>query len=361
MKNKFTQKAAALLCSKKALNRARTAHRLLSMTAIIACLAVVPAFADNEALNAVNKLSDTIFALIKAVGLICAGWGVLELGMSVQSHDASQRTQGVLCILGGRRIYFVKANLTRLSSIWSMLTQSPETFHNGAVWNAITKIFTALQGAGYGLLVLFFAMSFFKHTVSFREFRHPEQIIGYLIRFVAAKVLISQGMEVIKLIFKISGSFIGDIAAQMGGLTEIAATLPENIRNAIEDASIIPQIFIYLVSLILSAVVIVLSISLLMTVYGRFFRIYMYVALAPLPMSTFAGELTSRHGRTYMQGLIGACMEAIVIVIACIIFNAFTSVDGSDFPINFGDSGVGLVLTYMVKAADKTVKEMFAL
>ena len=53
-----------------------------------------------------------------------------------------------------------------LSSIWSMLTQSPETFHNGAVWDAITKIFTALQGAGYGLLVLFFAMSFFKHTVS---------------------------------------------------------------------------------------------------------------------------------------------------------------------------------------------------
>ena len=45
-----------------------------------------------------------------------------------------------------------------LSSIWSMLTQSPETFHNGAVWDAITKIFTALQGAGYGLLVLFFAV-----------------------------------------------------------------------------------------------------------------------------------------------------------------------------------------------------------
>ena len=115
MKNKFTQKAAALLCSKKALNRARTAHRLLSMTAIIACLAVVPAFADNEALNAVNKLSDTIFALIKA-GLICAGWGVLQLGMSVQSHDASQRTQGVLCILGGLLIYFVKAILTSIGA-----------------------------------------------------------------------------------------------------------------------------------------------------------------------------------------------------------------------------------------------------
>ena len=116
MKNKLTQKAAALLCSKKALNRARIAHRLLSMTAIIACLAVVPAFADNEALNAVNKLSDTIFALIKAVGLICTGWGVLQLGMSVQSHDASQRTQGVLCLLGGLLIYFVKAILTSIGA-----------------------------------------------------------------------------------------------------------------------------------------------------------------------------------------------------------------------------------------------------
>lgn len=261
-----------------------------------------------------------------------------------------------------------------LATIWGMLTQSPETFHDGTVWAAIEKIFTALQGAGYGLLVLFFAMSFFKHTVSFREFRHPEQIVGYLIRFAAAKVLISQGMEVVKLIFTICGSFIGDIAAQMGGLTSVAATIPENIRTAIEDANIVSQIFIYLVSLILAAIVIVLSIGLLMTVYGRFFRIYMYVAVAPLPMSTFAGELTSRHGRTYIQGLIGACLEALVIVIACIIFSAFASTDSTDLALNFGDSGVGLILSYMlkviiqmmilggmVKAADRTVKELFAL
>ena len=116
MKNKFTQKAAALLCSKKALNRACIVHRVLSMTAIIACFAVAPALAADEALSAVNKLSDTIFALIKAVGLITAGWGVLQLGMSVQSHDASQRTQGVLCILGGLLIYFTKAILTSIGA-----------------------------------------------------------------------------------------------------------------------------------------------------------------------------------------------------------------------------------------------------
>ena len=108
MKNKITQKAAALLCSKKALNRARMVHRVLSMTAIIACFAVVPALADNEALSAVNKLSDTIFGLIKAVGVISAGWGILQVGMSVQSHDASQRTQGILCVVGGLLMFFAQ-------------------------------------------------------------------------------------------------------------------------------------------------------------------------------------------------------------------------------------------------------------
>lgn len=115
MKNKFTQKAAALLCSKKALNRACIVHRVLSMTAIIACFAIAPASAEG-ALDAVNNLSNMIFDLIKVVGLICAGWGVLQLGMSVQSHDASQRTQGVLCILGGLLIYFVKTILTSIGA-----------------------------------------------------------------------------------------------------------------------------------------------------------------------------------------------------------------------------------------------------
>lgn len=116
MKNKFTQKAAALLCSKKALNRARVVHRLLSMTAIISCLAVVPAFAGNEALDAVNKLNDLIFALIKLVGMACTGWGIVQLGLAIQSHDASQRTQGVLCILGGILIFFTKSILTSIGA-----------------------------------------------------------------------------------------------------------------------------------------------------------------------------------------------------------------------------------------------------
>ena len=110
-----------------------------------------------------------------------------------------------------------------------------------------------------------------------------------------------------------------------------------------------------------------------MTVYARFFRIYLYVALAPLALSAFGGELTSRHGRTFVQSLCGVCLEAAVIALACIIFSAMTSTS-SNTPVNLGDSGIGLVMGYMVgvifqmlilvsvvKSADRIIKEMTAL
>ena len=70
--------------------------------------AVLPALAADDPLSIVNNLSDFIFSIIKAVGLIICGWGVVQFGMSIQSHDPSQRTQGILCVLGGLVIFFAK-------------------------------------------------------------------------------------------------------------------------------------------------------------------------------------------------------------------------------------------------------------
>ena len=98
---KRVNKLAALLFSKKAYDRARSVYRASVLAASIACFAADP-------LAAINNLSEFIFSIIKAVGIIIAGWGVVQFGMSVQSHDPSQRTQGILCVLGGLLIYFAK-------------------------------------------------------------------------------------------------------------------------------------------------------------------------------------------------------------------------------------------------------------
>lgn len=260
-----------------------------------------------------------------------------------------------------------------MSQIWQIVTQSPKEFQGGAIWPAMQSIFSVLQGIGYGLLILFFAMSFFKHTASFRELRHPEQVFRLFIRFVLAQASIAYGLEIINFIFEITGGITETIASSMNGLHQVAAQLPDAIKEAVEEANIIDRAFIYLIGLVLAGFVIVLSLTLLLTVYGRFFRIYMYVAIAPLPLSTFAGELTSRHGRNFIQSFIGVGLEAAIVVIACIIFSAFTAATKQP-PIDLGNSGVGLVMSYMlgiifqmlilvgvVKGTDRVVKEVLAL
>lgn len=98
--------------------RARAkARRLMAVwTALVLALCVftVPALAADDPLGIVNNLSDFIFSCIKAIGIIILGWGVVQVGMSVQSHDASQRTQGFLCLFGGLLIAFCKEILAAI-------------------------------------------------------------------------------------------------------------------------------------------------------------------------------------------------------------------------------------------------------
>lgn len=260
-----------------------------------------------------------------------------------------------------------------MAEIWSVVTLSPKEFQGGAIWPVMEQIFSVLQGIGYGLLLLFFAMSFFKQTASFRELRHPEQVFRLFIRFVLVQTAITYGMDIINFIFEVTGGITASIATSMGGLHQITATIPDTIREAAEDAGIIDQAFICLIGILFTSIVLVISLLMLFQVYGRFFRIFLYVALAPLPLSAFGGELTSRHGRTFIQSFIGVCLEAAIIVIACIIFSAFTS--NNDLPsVDFGDGSIGMIASYMigvifqmlillgiVKTADHVVKEMMGL
>lgn len=102
-------------------NNKNTARKLTAIwTALVlsACLFTVPAYAAGaDPLTIVNNLSDFIFSCIKAIGIIILGWGVVQVGMSIQSHDASQRSQGFLCLLGGLVIAFAKEILTAIGVV----------------------------------------------------------------------------------------------------------------------------------------------------------------------------------------------------------------------------------------------------
>ena len=87
---------------------------IVLMAALVMGMSVT-AFAANDPIQVVNNLSDFIFGLIRAVGLILLGWGIVQVGLSFSSHDPSQRSNGFLTLAGGVVITFAKEILTLIT------------------------------------------------------------------------------------------------------------------------------------------------------------------------------------------------------------------------------------------------------
>ncbi len=260
----------------------------------------------------------------------------------------------------------------KLGELWTLLTQTPQNFKGGNIWDVIVDINSAVQGIGYGLLVLFFAMGVFQSAASFREIQRPEYALRHFIRFAVAKVAVGYGMEIMTAIFSICGGIVQTVMGNMGGAVTQAATLPSEIVDAIESVGFLQSIPLWLVSFLGSILVTILSFVLILTVYGRFFRLYIYTALSPLPMASFAGEGTSSMGKAFIKSYVGVCMEGAVIILACLIYSAFLStsapaVDVTLPAVTMAWQYIGqlvfnmLVLTALVKGAERIVREMFGL
>lgn len=213
----------------------------------------------------------------------------------------------------------------KLGELWELLTQTPQNFKGGDIWNVIVGINGALQGIGYGLLVLFFAMGVFQSAASFREIQRPEYALRHFLRFAAAKVAVGSGMELMTAIFSICGGIVQTVMGGVGGAVSETATLPSEIVTAIEEVGFLQSIPLWLVSFLGSVLITVLSFVLILTVYGRFFRLYMYTALSPVPLASFAGEGTASMGKAFIKSYVGVCMEGAVIILACLIYSAFLS------------------------------------
>jgi hypothetical protein len=260
----------------------------------------------------------------------------------------------------------------KLAELWELITQSPATFKGGEIWTVITAISNALVGIGYGLLVLFFAMGVFQSAASFREIQRPEFALRHFIRFAGAKVAVGYSLEIMLAIFHICGGVVSSVMSGMGRAVSTAATLPTEIVSAIEDVGFLASIPLWLVSMLGSLIVTVLSFILILTVYGRFFRLYMYTALAPVPLASFAGEGTAANGKAFLKSYIGVCMEGAVVVLACLIYSAFLSsgspaADASLPAVTMVWEYIGemvfnmLVLTGLVRGASRITREMFGL
>ena len=260
---------------------------------------------------------------------------------------------------------------SKLAEIWQILTQSPENFKGGGIWQVIVQIHGALQAIGYALLVLFFVVGVVKTCGSFTEVKRPEHALKIFIRFAVAKGVVTYGLELMMALFNIIQGVTSTIMQTAGfGSTE-DTVLPDEIIEAVEDCGFFESIPLWAVTLIGGLFITVLSFIMIMSVYGRFFRLFLYTAIAPIPLSSFAGEPSQNIGRSFLKSYAAVCLEGAIVVLACIIFSLFASsppvVDPDAAAVTMVWSYIGelifnmLVLVGAVKMSDRVVREMMGL
>lgn len=259
----------------------------------------------------------------------------------------------------------------KLSEIWQLLTQSPEEFKGGGIWNVIINIHGAIMAIGIALLVLFFVMGVVKTCGSFAEVKKPEHAVKLFIRFALAKGAVVYGLELMLAVFSIVQGLIVTVINTAGIGASGNAVLPPEMIAAIEDSGFFESIPLWAVTLIGSLFITVLSFIMILTVYGRFFKLYLYTAIAPVPLASFAGEPSQNIGKSFIKSYGAVCMEGVIIALSCIIFSLFASsppvVDASAEAVTQVWSYVAelifnlLVLVGAVKMADRIVREMMGL
>lgn len=259
----------------------------------------------------------------------------------------------------------------KLSEIWTLITQSPQEFKGGAIWRIIEGVHGSLQAVGYALLVLFFVVGVMKTCGSFAELKKPEHALKLFLRFVLAKAVITHGMELMLAFLRIVQGVIGTImnSAGFGAATE--TVLPQELVTAVEGCGFLESVPLWAVTLIGGLFIWVLSFLMILTVYGRFFKLYMFTAIAPVPLAAFAGEPTQSVGKSFLKSYAAVCLEGAVIVLACIIFSVFAgsppAVDAAAAPVTMVWSYVGelvfnmLILVGSIKMADRIIREMMGL
>lgn len=259
----------------------------------------------------------------------------------------------------------------KMVEVWSLLTTSPQSFKGGGIWQVIMQIHGALKAIGLALLVLFFLVGVVKTCGNLTEIKRPEQALKLFIRFAIAKGVVTYGLDLMLALFNIIQGVTSTImrASGLGGTNK--TTLPKEMVDAIEDCGFFESIPLWAVTLIGSLFITVISFIIILTVYGRFFRMYMYTAIAPIPLSTFAGQPTQSIGVSFLKNYAAVCLEGAIILLACVIFSKFATsppvVDTDVAAATMVWKYIGelafnlLVLVGAVKMSDRIVREIMGL
>lgn len=258
-----------------------------------------------------------------------------------------------------------------LAEMVTLLTTPIDQFRGGQIWNVIVNVNGAMQAIGTSVLIICFLIGVINTTSTIAETKRVEYAVKVFFRFIFAEIALTQGLNIMLYIIGIAQSLVARIMSESGfsGLNS-NMQLTQDIIDALADLGVLDSILCWLIALLSYLIITVISFIILLTIYGRFFKLYIYTALSPIPLATFGGQPTSSVGKGFLKSYIGVCFEATIIVLACVIFSAFatstptvTSTEANVMIMEYMTDLIFnmLILVGIVKASDRLVREMMGI
>ena len=276
-------------------------------------------------------------------------------------------------------------------NILTILRTPVSSWAGGEAWDIAVRVHNAFIGVALGLAVLFFAISFFRYVDDVRELTFRE-VAGWILRFAVMYILISYSMEIMQFFINLSADATASlmaVARPQVTATAMSADLTasvEALNTALETGgwnilAVIGTFFetigISMFFFVVMLVVFVSGIIMIVSVFVRFFKLFIYIAVAPIPLATLAGHRSSEIARHFLKSFAAICFEVVIICIAIAIFNAVAGASNSIFTFltipgdgeaenmwnaatNWGWTVlIGVVtLTVLVRQANRYVREM---
>ena len=245
-----------------------------------------------------------------------------------------------------------------IDKVYYLLVLDLEGF-SPTVYGVMRNINGALQAFGYAFLIIFTMLEIVRTSSNFQEAKRPEYVLKVFVRMILTKYVIGYGFQLVNDLFSLIRGMISTIFTASGLMdssgiwTELTVPteLTDGLGNFLTDTlnTLTMNLFNLLPSLLMILayiIMIVLAVMLILTVFGRFFKLYMFLAISPIPLSTFGSRETAGMGKNYLKSFVSACLDGAVIALALVVFSAYTQSPWLAFDWQDTTSGMGLFFAW---------------
>ena len=216
----------------------------------------------------------------------------------------------------------------KMRVLLTILTTDITTYNGGVIWNAISTVYDAILAMGVtiaGVLIWFGLLS---STSRYAELKKASVWVQFLIEIVLTNAVLYYGKFLLLECVKIGQGMTEKLMNVTGMLTTngnsiFSVTVPENLKVAVDGLSLGKGILLFVVVLIGAIFIVISTIAVLLTVYGRLFNLYLMIAISPLPLATAIGKPTRFVFYNFVKSFLSVVLEALVIVLVLYIFTQF--------------------------------------